>query len=165
MMWRLSHRADPAALPIADRHYNRQKPGSPQFVPPGRCLVLLAPQALWVTSWPFAAFVRHRWPGAWVCSCFRKEGPGVASAMIREAVSATRWRYGEPPALGMVTFIDREHVRPTMVRGAPTWGWTWAKAGFEADGETQGGLLAFRMRPERMPAAEAPMGAELRLFA
>ena len=162
-MWRLSHRADPDALPIADRHYNRQKPGTPQFVPPGRCLVLLADKALWVTSWPFAEFVRHRWAGAWVCSLFRKEGSGIASKMICAAVAATRWKYGEPPNLGMVTFIDPEHVRPTMVRGVPTWGWTWIKAGFEPDGETQGGLLAFRLSPERMPAADAPLGAQERL--
>src|SRR5690242_7545534 len=51
--WYLSHRADPRAVPLADRHYNRQKPGTPQFVPPGRCLVLLTADAgaLWVTSW------------------------------------------------------------------------------------------------------------------
>ena len=58
MIWRLSHRADPYARNIADRHYNRQKIGTPQFVPPGRCLVLVAEtstgRALWVTSWPFA---------------------------------------------------------------------------------------------------------------
>ena len=41
MNWRLSHRADPEARVLADRHYNRQKPGTPQFVPPGRCLVLV----------------------------------------------------------------------------------------------------------------------------
>lgn len=54
--WRLSWRADPAARAIADRHYNRQKPGAAQFVPPGRCLVLKAfdGSAVWVTSWPFA---------------------------------------------------------------------------------------------------------------
>jgi hypothetical protein len=71
--WRLSHRADAAALPLADRHYNRQKPGTPQFVPPGRCMVLLtaAADALWVSSWPFAEYVKHAWAGAWVCSCFR----------------------------------------------------------------------------------------------
>ena len=62
MNWRLSHRADARALPIADRHYNRQKVGTPQFVPPGRCLVLLTEDAgaLWVTSWPFAEYVRAR---------------------------------------------------------------------------------------------------------
>lgn len=41
MPWCLSHRFDPAAKALADRHYNRQKPDSPQFVPPGACLVLL----------------------------------------------------------------------------------------------------------------------------
>ena len=71
--WRRSWRADPEARVIADRHYNRQSVGSPQFVPPGRCLVLLATTgtALWITSWPLAAYVRHAWGGAWMCSAFR----------------------------------------------------------------------------------------------
>lgn len=33
--WLRSDRAAPAARAIADRHYNRQKIGAPQFVPPG----------------------------------------------------------------------------------------------------------------------------------
>jgi hypothetical protein len=59
--WIVSHRADKEALPLADRHYNRQKVGSPQFVPPGRCLVLLSEckKALWVTTFPFAEYVHH----------------------------------------------------------------------------------------------------------
>ncbi len=66
MLWHLSHRADQWAVAIADRHYNRQKPGTPQFVPPGRCVVLLTPDAdaFWVSSWPFAEYVRHEWAGA-----------------------------------------------------------------------------------------------------
>jgi hypothetical protein len=163
VIWSRSHRADPAARPLADRHYNRQTIGSPQFVPPGACLVLLAEDAgaLWVTSWPLGEFVRHRWPGAWVCSLFRRESGSRASDMIRDAVAATRWRWPDVPSLGLVTFIDPTQVRPTMVRGAPVYGWTWLRAGFEPDGETQGGLLAFRMRPERMPPPEAPHGAQL----
>lgn len=151
--WCLSHRADPFARVIADRHYNRQKVGSPQFVPPGSCLVLLSDcgRAFWVTSAPIAAYVRHAWSGAWICSAFRSEGAGRASDLIRMAVAATLAHYGEAPALGMVTFVDREKVRPTMVRGAPTWGWTWIKAGFDPAGETKGGLLALRLAPDRMP--------------
>ena len=58
--WRLSYRNDPEGRQIADRHYNRQKVGAPGFVPPGRCLVLLADTpALWVTSWPLADYVQH----------------------------------------------------------------------------------------------------------
>ena len=167
-MWTVSHRADHPAREIADRHYNRQKVGTPQFVPPGRCLVLLASPpdvALWVTSWPFGEYVRHRWPGAWVCSAYRREsGPTPASDAIRQAVAATRWRWPDVPERGMVTFIDRERVRPTMVRGVPTWGWTYLRAGFEPDGETEGGLLAFRMAPDRMPEAEAAIGAPMPLF-
>lgn len=63
MIWTISNRFDDRSRDIADRHYNRQKPGTPQFVPPGRRLVLRAPSALWVTSWPFAEYVKHRWGG------------------------------------------------------------------------------------------------------
>ena len=167
MKWRLSHRADPAALPLADRHYNRQKPDTPQFVPPGRCVVLLtgSRRALWVSSWPFAEFTKHEWAGAWVCTLFRNEGAGRAQDLERDAVAATRWVWGDAPPLGMVTFINREHVRPTMVRGCPVYGWTWRQAGFDPIGETKGGLLALGIRPENMPAPEAPIGAQHDLLA
>src|SRR5262249_25458063 len=97
MNWHISNRADPQALPIANRHYNRQKPDSPQFVPPGRCLVLLTQNndAIWVSSWPFAEYVKHQWGGAWLCSLFRNESPVLSSVLIREAVAATRWWWGE----------------------------------------------------------------------
>jgi hypothetical protein len=165
LIWCLSHRADPLAKVLADRHYNRQKPSSPQFVPPGSCLVLLSEcgRAFWVTSAPIAKYVKHAWAGAWVCSAFRNEGAGVASEMIREAVGATLWHYGKPPPLGMVTFIDRAKVRPTMVRGVPTWGRTYRLAGFEDCGETKGGLLALRLRPENMPPPKMPRAMRVNL--
>src|ERR1700761_5242055 len=99
MIWIVSNRADPLARKIADRHYNRQKPGTPQFVPPGRCFVLRQKRAVWVTSWPFAEYVKHAWAGAWVNSCFRKEVPGMASEWIRAAVAHTRWFWPETPHL------------------------------------------------------------------
>lgn len=156
MDWCLSHRADPAAAKLADRHYNRQKPGTPQFVPPGRCLVLLTDcgRAFWITSWPFAEYVKHAWAGAWVCSAFRSEGAGRASDLIRDAVAATYSYYGDPPALGMITFIDRSRVRPTKLRGKSVWGWTWEQAGFREVGETKGGLLAMQLLPADMPLPE-----------
>lgn len=159
--WCISNRADPAAAAIADRHYNRNKIGSPQFVPPGRCAVFLTDdgRALWVTSWPFAEYVKHAWPGAWMCSAFRSEGAGKASDLIVQAVAATRNVYEDTPPLGMVTFVDRSKVRPTMVRSKPVWGWTYLKAGFHIAGETKGGLLALQLDPGDMPA---PMPAKAR---
>lgn len=161
--WRLSHKFDTRALPLADLHYNRRKIGSPQFVPPGRSIVLLAAdeRALWVTSWPFAEYVRHAWPGAWVNSLFRREDGPKASDLIREAVACTRSIW-EPPALGMITFVDPKHVPPTMVRGKPVHGFCYLRAGFRHVGFTKGGLWAWQMLPAAMPE---PMDIPLSLFA
>lgn len=155
-MWHLSHRADPAARVLADRHYNRQKPGTPQFVPPGRCLVLIADSCLWVTSWPFAEYVRHAWPGTWINSCFRREGGDhLASDLIRAAVAATRWKWPDAPELGMVTFVDADRVRHKRDPGR-----CYRHAGFRLVGETKGGLLAWQLLPEDMPEPEPPIGAQ-----
>lgn len=163
MVWEMSHRAERRTRLIADRHYNRQKPGTPQFVPPGRCCVFVTSGAFWVTSWPFSEYVKHRWPGAWICSAFRREPPcgASASSLILDALAATRWFFGDPLERGLVTFLDRNKVRPIMCRGTKTWGRTWLLAGFEEDGETKGGLLAFRIRPELIPGARAPLGVTL----
>lgn len=171
MKWRLSHRFDRRALPLADRHYNRQKVGSPQFVPPGRCVVLLTEsrEALWVTSWPFAEFVKHEWAGAWVCSCFRNEGGDVSSDLITEAVALTRWIFRDTPELGMITFVDPSIVPGFIARtkdGAEMrWGYSYWKAGFKFCGWTKGGLYALQLLPCDMPEAIKPYSAQMELVA
>lgn len=168
MIWQTSHRADPRSRVLADRHYNRQKIGSPQFVPPGRCAVFYAEnetgRAFWVTSWPFAEYVKHAWAGAWVCSAFRNEGAGIASDMIVEALQATRFAYPETPELGMITFLDQKHVQPIMRRGKPSWGYTWEKAGFRHVGFTKGGLMAFQCLPKDMPVPAPAWGQQTMLI-
>lgn len=157
MIWSRSDRFDPKARDLADRHYNRQKPGTDQFVPPGRCLVLHAEtttgKAFWVTSWPFAQYVKHAWAGAWVCSAFRNEGAGLASELIRDAIAATRAYMGEPPELGMITFVDRKKVK-----GKRDFGYCYRMAGFEPCGFTKGGLLALQLKPENMPEPRPALG-------
>lgn len=161
MRWHASHRADPRALPLADRHYNRQKPGSPQFVPPGRCVVLLShdERALWVTSWPYAQYVKHAWAGAWVNSMFRNEGDDLSSELIREAIAATRYVWPAVPDEGIVTFIDRGKVRRKR-----DYGRCYRKAGFEVCGETKGGLLALQLKPAAMPDPRPAIGQPLLLL-
>jgi hypothetical protein len=163
--WRLSHRADPRALPIADRHYNRQKIGSPQFVPPGRCIVLLTKDAdaLWVSSWPFAEYVRHDWAGAWVNSCFRREGSGTrASDLIWDAVSATQY-FWEPPSfpcrhcgheVSIVSFIDPAHVRRKRDYGRCYIKAEWRRC----TAKTRGGLIVMHQGASEMPAPCRPFG-------
>jgi len=154
MRWTLSHRADPNARALADRHYNRQKIGSPQFVPPGRCLVLYARtatgEAFWITSWPFAEYVKHEWAGAWVCSAFRNEAAGLSSELISEALAASKAYFGPPPPLGMVTFVDGDKVRRKR-----DFGRCYRKAGFKPCGFTKGGLYALQILPDEMPGAYA----------
>lgn len=153
--WTLSDRFDPAARILADRHYSRRKVGSPQFVPPGRCVVLYQPNAYWVTSWPFAEYVKHAWAGAWVCSAFRNEGAGLSSDLVREAVAITRWRWPDIPDLGMITFVDAGKVRHKRDPGR-----CFLKAGFKRVGETKGGLVALQLLPEDMPEAMIPLGSQ-----
>lgn len=162
--WRLSHRADDDARVLADRHYNRQKPGTPQFVPPGRCLVLKTEchRAFWVTSWPFAEFTKHAWAGAWVCSAFRNEGAGLSSDLIRRAVAATRANWPVIPELGMVTFVNPAKVR--QPRDKHGFGYCYIRAGFRPCGETKGGLLALQLLPKDMPPAAPAMLMQMDLL-
>lgn len=160
MRWVLSWRADPVARRVADRHYNRQKVGAAQFVPPGRCVVLMTAcgRALWVTSWPRPEYVKHRWPGLWVCSAFRNEAGRElrSSELTTEALAATRAELGDPPRGGMVTFVDPRRVKHKRDPGR-----CFIRAGFKPDGETEGGLLAFRIPENEMPAAVAPLRAQM----
>jgi len=162
VIWVRSWRTDPRVRPLADRHYNRQSVGAQDFCPPGRCLVFTTADygAFWVTSWPFAEYVKHAWAGAWVCSAFRRETGPLASAMIRDAVAATRAHYGEPPELGMVSFVDASKVRRSREPGR-----VFRLAGFRLVGETKGGLLAYQLPPADMPAAERAIGDQASLFA
>lgn len=157
MIWNFSWRADPEVVPLADRHYNRQKVGAPQFAPPGRCVVLKTQpaDAFWITSWPYAQYVKHAWAGAWVCSAFRNEGQERSSDLIRQAVAATRAIW-EPPALGIITFVD-----PSKVRRKRDPGRCYLRAGFRKVGHTKAGLIALQLLPHEMPEPERPKCANL----
>jgi hypothetical protein len=154
MHWQLSWRADPKARALADRHYSRKSVGACQFAPPGRCLVLLSQgdDALWVSSWQLPEWVRHAWPGAWLCSLFRNESPHLSSALIQQAVAVTRWAWGEPPPQGMITFVD-----PSQVRRKRDPGRCFRRAGWVVCGHTQNGLLVLRLLAANMPVAQAPL--------
>jgi hypothetical protein len=169
-------------VPLADRHYNRQKVGAPQFCPPGPSIVFKAyvgreVKAFWASANPDARFVKHAWAGAWVNTAFRNEGPWLSSEMIRAALALTRahaagkrtWAFGAVPPLGMVTFIDRGKTRSKRDAG-----YCYRVAGFAparcprhwpdkrddcmaCHHKTEGGLYALQLLPDAMPApAELP---------
>jgi hypothetical protein len=138
LWYRIDH-ADPRAVAMADRHYSRQTPGSPEFTRPGNKIVLLhyAPDgsaaALWASQRPDPASGVPRSDGleAWDCSIFRIEQRTVpASALIRAAVGITASVWGAAPRDGFVTTIDPRHVAPTMRRGKPVYGYCYLMAGW-----------------------------------
>uniref|UniRef100_A0A6H1ZXU9 Uncharacterized protein n=1 Tax=viral metagenome TaxID=1070528 RepID=A0A6H1ZXU9_9ZZZZ len=107
---------------------------------------------MWVTSWPFAEYVKHEWAGAWVNSLFRNESRILSSELIREGVAATRAFYGDPPDLGIVTFVDSSKIRSTNP------GYCYLMAGWKRIGKTKGGLDALGQSPSEMPDPIAPKG-------
>jgi hypothetical protein len=169
--WRLSWRADPAGAALADRHYNRQKIGAKQFVPPGACLVLVTydRSAVWTTSWPIAEYVQHAWRGAWVNSLFRNEGQPrhLSSDLIGFAVAHTRAEWPDVPELGIVTFVDAGKTRHKHDPGH-----CYRRAGWSHVGFTKAGLWVFQQLPDRpagpggepMPAAAAVPDPQGSLF-
>lgn len=159
-VWMQSFRADPEVRPLADRHYNRQKIGATQFVPPGRCLVFktLCRRAAWVTSWPHAQYVKHAWAGAWINSLFRNEAAATASGLIIEAVGATRTFWHQPPPLGIVSFVDPRHVPGVRRRGQTIYGYCYLMAGWRHVGFTKAGLWVWQQLPDEMPDS-APVRA------
>jgi hypothetical protein len=162
MMWHLSYRNDPRARVVADRHYNRQAIGAPGFVRPGRCLVLRTADAsaVWVTSWPFAQYVKHAWPGAMVNSLFRREHEceHVASDLIVAACAATRAHWPNLPDLGMVSFVDAAKTRRKRDPGR-----CYRRAGWTHAGFTKAGLWAFQLLPADFPAPSYAINEQLTL--
>lgn len=170
MIWERSWRADPLGARIADRHYNRHSVGSAQFVPPGRCVVLVSPagDALWVVTAQLPEYTHHEWPGAWNNSTFRNESPARASDLILEAIAATRYIFGDPPAEGMISFVDPREVPSTRrrrhrcavgCREKVVVGYCFEMAGFTHVGFTKDrSLWAWHLPPSIMPAPAAPSG-------
>jgi hypothetical protein len=170
MRWELTEgkgggRADPRGAALADRHYSRQRIGAKQFVPPAACRVFLlaagalrAPDedAVWVTTHQRAEHVKHAWAGAWVNSLFRNESAHLSSELITEAVAATLAEWPDPPALGIVSFVDASRVRSSNP------GYCYRMAGWQRVGSTKKGLLAFQLLPDAMPAPEPAAGRQRR---
>lgn len=161
MLWHLTHCCDPRGRLLADRHYSRQTPGSGRFVAPGSPLVLLtgAGDAVWASL--DQEHQDHAWPGAWVCTIFRNEAPRryLSSDLVWQACAATRALWGDPPAQGMITFVDEDAIRHKRDPGR-----CFRRAGFRPVGRTQErDRLVLKLHPEDFPSAEFPLMAQLAL--
>lgn len=134
---------DVRARLLADRHYNRQHPGAPEFTPPGNKVILIVPtadgtaaRAVWASQRPDpnADLAKPRADGFdyWVNPIFRNESDIRSSDLIQEAIAITLYYWGSLiPADGFHSFVDPRKVGGVKVRGQWVHGFCFMKAGFE----------------------------------
>lgn len=83
MAWAITHKFDRVGARLADGHYSRRTPGSPQFMPPGDTLVLISDDGASVFGWWRPHANNHTGNRArngldgWTCSIFRRTGGGL----------------------------------------------------------------------------------------
>ena len=106
---------------LADRHYSRQTPGSPQFMPPGRTIVLRNNEGTVVFGWLWQE-KRDDGQDGYNCSIFRNESSRAASDIILEAEQVARRVWGPNR---IFTYVD-----PNSVKHSRTPGRCFLKAGW-----------------------------------
>ncbi len=99
-----SHRFDYELAQLADRHYSRQKIGSPQFVAPGRNLVYRDKEGLvvFVWLWQLPEYRDDNEEG-YFCSIFRNESERKSSEIILEAEALAIKEWGW---MRMFTYVN-----------------------------------------------------------
>lgn len=155
MIWRRVTKFDPRAALLADRHYSRRTVGSPQFMPPGRTIVLLlaSGDAVWGTHWPKPELSMDGLD-AWRCCIFRNESGRLSSELIREAMDATAAEWDARPRDGWVTFVRVDRVR-SVNPGA-----CFKSAGWKLDRDWMHRRMV-RLRADVPPARELPLFGEM----
>ena len=115
--WKLADKFSPAGAALADRHYSRRKPGSPQFMPPGETVVLVTWDRCAVFGWwrphPRSGLKAMNGLDGWTCSIFRREGGVRASDLILAAedfLVASGKGCGPD---GLLTYVDVRKVPGT----------------------------------------------------
>jgi hypothetical protein len=134
---------NPTAAALYDRHYSRSPAalGDPRVAGPGKKLVLLTPCARALFVWrmfqskdPTAA------PGDINCAIFRNEGAGLASELIKAAMTLAWARWG---LRRLYTYVNPKRVRSTNP------GCCFLRAGWRRCGVTKTRrLLILEARPE-----------------
>jgi hypothetical protein len=153
-VWRPVQKANPCLVALADRHYTRQKPGTPQFCRPGMNFALLLSDgsAGWVTWRPIPQLGRMDGLEAWECTFFRNEGSRTSSELVREATDLTYRAWGWPPRDGLITAVGIEQTARRRSRKHPP-GWCFICAGWRPVTERDGKAWLIAPPPERLRGA------------
>lgn len=136
--WRRIGKSDPVAVSIADRHYSRRKPGSPQFMPPGQTVVLLAKDSLALFGWwrpnPSADISAINGLDGWTCTIFRNESAVLSSSLILDAEKFLTVFGLDCGSDGLLTYVWPQRIS-SCNPGCCFQKAGWKKRGLSADGK------------------------------
>jgi hypothetical protein len=116
---------------FADQHYSRQKPGTHQFMPPGKTLILRSAAGDVLFGWLWQK-IRADGQAGYNCSLFRNVSPRLSSAIILEAESKVVAAWGVNRGF---TYID-----PLRIRNQRNPGYCFKVAGWRFVKQTAVGL-------------------------
>lgn len=137
MIWLDANKAHPVGAALADRHYNRRKVGSPQFMPPGETLVFVSECGRAVWGWwrphPASGLQSMNGLDGWTCTIFRNEGAGLSSTLILEAELRLRDSGRGCGPDGMLTYVDPRKIASSNP-GACFIAAGWRRIGRSKDG-------------------------------
>lgn len=140
--WRRARRDkyDPIGRALADGHYSRRKVGSPQFMPPGKTIVLVTRDGLSVFGWwrpdPASGIKAMNGLDGWTCTIFRRTGGPLASDLVLDAERALAAIAPDCGPDGMLTYVHPKKI------GSPNPGYCFKRAGW-----SQRGLCAKKLKP------------------
>jgi hypothetical protein len=98
---------DIEACQLADKHYSRQKPGTNQFMPPGRTMILRSSTGDVVFGWLWQE-KRDDGQAGYNCSIFRNESKQLSSEIVLEAEKKVVAEWGCNRGF---TYINPEKIR------------------------------------------------------
>lgn len=131
--WVKVSKCDPAACALADRHYSRRKPGSPQFMPPGQTIVLRHEDRAvfgWWRPHPGSGIPAMNGLDGWTCTIFRNESAVLSSDLILAAERAIAELGYDVGPDGLLTYVWDSKIRSTNP------GYCFKKAGWRVRGRS-----------------------------
>jgi hypothetical protein len=117
----ITTKADPEMVMLADSHYSRQKIGTPQFMPPGKTIVIRNSEGTLLFGWLWQQYRDDRESG-YNCSIFRNESGRLCSEIILECEEIVIKCWG---LNRFFTYVDPSEIT------SPNPGYCFKKAGWK----------------------------------
>lgn len=148
--WNKVTKFDPRTAALADRHYNRRKVGSNQFMPPGNTIILYHPDGAVFGWWrpdPKAGIKQMNGKEGWTCTIFRNESEHLSSLMILKAEEWLKDQTCGPD--GMLTYVWDSKIKSENP------GYCFKMAGWKPIGKSADGKKTLLWKPHEL-AGKAP---------